>query len=222
MNWYGYVIEVKTEQLHYQASRTKEESATKFDFEINNNGETALVQLDIKEDRHVQIKSPSLGNISFLVGENRLVLAFDEKVETGTITEKVVVDMQPKDTKQKYPIYSYYIRKSIKKFNSIALQMDFEEESVGKIKTRETKYKGDQLATVMTDHVKGDILTAIRKQKLGLEAFDRFRFLINNVLPLKGEVIETLLKDMSVNWPELSIFMPDIAEKQEENLKIAI
>ena len=44
----------------------------------------------------------------------------------------------------------------------------------------------------------------------GTEGFSHFRYIINKIVPIKGEIIEELLKLRNIEEPEYLLLIPDI------------
>lgn len=51
----------------------------------------------------------------------------------------------------------------------------------------------------------------------GTEGFSHFRYIINKIVPIKGEIIEELLKLRNIKEPEYLLLMPDI-KKDDNNI----
>ncbi len=55
------------------------------------------------------------------------------------------------------------------------------------------------------------------KHQMGIDCFKHFRYLINQILPFKEEVISSLVNEELINKFNLSIFFPEYSKEKSEN-----
>lgn len=210
-----------TRKLKDNCSETLDDYFT-YEFEVKReNGNTDTVEICMGEYPRINMWSKEYGFTDFYVNYEGLYLNFKSKTENFNTEETIVF----KPNKE----YTYQISYCKKEFN-----LDSEKESgittriirgiyepyfqePNKLNLIETTWINGKLRTNRKNEVIGTVEEMAMKHQMGVEAFNHFRYLINQILPVKKDIISTVLNDEIVKEYGLSLFISDL---EKENIKL--
>lgn len=84
------------------------------------------------------------------------------------------------------------------------------------MKLVENNWINGKLRTNRENIVVGNVEEMVVKHGMGIDAFKHFRFLINQILPFKQEVISAMLENYLYKREELSLFVPELGKVTEK------
>ena len=222
---FGYHMLIESDDIHYDCTRRLNDNAEKFTYEfdvkIPNNKRTGThATMTINENVYLYIYGPGRSEIYWVMHQNQLLLHFTSKTDNYNI-EEVVVAETGQDSITNKPYNSYY------KYNLIFQPKDSNNKRITKNIALDVKYYDPNAVTIslargshfiIEDQIsKGSIQEAITKHELGIEAFSHFRYLVNNILPFKKEVIKAMLEERGLNEPLFQLFIPDYKDLEKED-----
>ena len=230
---FAYVTKIDSDKISYKKlRRLDEEDATfNYDFAIkNSDGNNDHVEMSVGEYPNISIWSKEYGFMSFYLYNHILFIDFADATENFN-TEQIIhfdwgeYDKEYGDYNEQYTYQITYCKKDtdLKQFSS-------EGKTTREIKAEYTPYFrpfnkinltsytwiNGKLKTPQTNIYDGTIYEVIQKSKLGIEAMDRFRFILNAILPFKDDAMNILLSDtpnLDLEEKSLELFIPDIIEK---------
>lgn len=231
---YGYHTEINTSDIIYNSTRKvgNENDITNIDNRFN-------YKLDIKrkDDNIDQLeinvgKCPGLtlwseeyGFINFKLDNDGLHLDFKSKTENFNVEETIVYQIHNRQFSNLPNEYAYQLcycdksieidndnSKGIKSHQIVGTSKPYQQDS-NEIKVVETTWVDDKLRKKRESFVKGTIEEMIVKHKMGIDSFNHFRFLINQILPFKEEIISSMLD--YYNKEELALFIPELGLSEE-------
>lgn len=232
---YGYHTEIDSKGICYNATRKINDIQDK-----NNYGSIFNYELDIKRENndvdHLEFnvgETPSLtlwskeyGFMRFQISSDKLFLNFQSKTENFNVQEIIVYQLYNRQFSNLPNEYTYQLNYCNK---DIDLNDDFakgikgrlitgksspEQQDHNEIKILERSWINNKLRVNRESVVIGNLEEMITKHKMGIDSFKHFRFLINQILPFKQEVVSTMLGEKS--GENLSLFIPELGKVTEK------
>lgn len=161
--------------------------------------------------------------MDFKVSENGFHLDYGSKTENFNIRE--YVSFVNENEEYNNAGYNYYIKycdsdtkidhfnfKNIK-LREICGSYDRYHHEDNTLEVTEKSWINVVLKTNRNNIVAGSIAEMATKHQMGIDAFNHFRLLINEILPFKEEIISTLLSHVNIKQTGLSIFLNDYKEE---------
>lgn len=198
----GYTIKINSNDIYYESIIKKDEQDN-FSYEINIKRKDETIDclvLTLGENASLILKSKNYGNMSFKINQNRLYLNFMSNLENFNVEETVIYEVFDENTFRERKEYTYQIRYCPHKMKG--------KNDIREIKTCEISGEGFSSSNKIDlvcrswynghmwlnnrNTVLGTIEDLIYKHKKGIDAFNHFRYLINQILPFKEEVISLL------------------------------
>lgn len=223
---YGYNMVINSSDISYDSTRI-----------INSDDDTSLdrdylnYKFDIKRENgnidHVEMRFgryPSLtiwskeyGYVSFFIDYEKMFLNFKSKTDNFNIEEVLIFKNSMETSEQSSKEYTYqisYCKKNmqLRDDNSkgrttrviSGIQDNYDE---NKLKVSEMTFVGGKLRTDRENEVEGTIEEMAIKHQMGIDSFQHFRFLINEILPFKEDIISLMLNKEIINNYCLSMFL---------------
>ncbi len=167
--------------------------------------------------------------MNFRLDYEGLYLNYKSKTDNFNVEETLVFKSEEENKYNHAKEYAYVISycdknvdisnemaKGIKTREISGISTPYEQEE-NLLKVSEKSWINHKIRVNRENVVSGSIEEMIAKQKMGIECFNHFRYLINKILPFKEEIITLLLNECDVNKNVTSIFLPDL--KMEEEIK---
>ena len=84
------------------------------------------------------------------------------------------------------------------------------------MKLVENTWINGKLRTNKENIVVGNVEEMVVKHGMGIDVFKHFRFLINQILPFKQDVVSVMLENSLCKREELSLFIPELGKVTEQ------
>lgn len=204
---YSYFIKIDSKKVYYEAVRkvnSFEKQDNDYSYELNikrENGTTDCLEITLGDNASLTLDSKIYGNMSFKINSNKLFLNFMSSTENFNIEEtimyKVVEEKTSKDRKE----YTYQIRYCPKN-----LELDDKERvvktceisgesfssSLNKVDIVDRCWDNGHIWLDRKNTTFGTIEELVYKHKTGINTFNHFRYLLNQILPFKVEIISLM------------------------------
>lgn len=194
------------------------------------------IKRDNQETDHVEINIgdyPSLltmwskkyGFICFKVDFQGLYLNFKSKTDSFNVEEVLIYnnsDNKYYDNKE-YVYQIRYCNKDHELFDDNFIGTTIREISgtqnyydKNKIRISEKTWIDGILKTERFSDVDGTVEEMATKHQMGIDCFNHFRFLINQIIPFNEDIISVIVSDDKVKQANLSMFLPDYEKEISE------
>ncbi len=234
---YGYHTEIDSKDICYNATRKIDDVHDKNNYGSIYYNSIFSCELDIKRENndvdHLEFnvgKTSSLvlwskeyGFMHFELASDKLFLNFQSKTENFNVEETILYKLYNRQFSNLPNEYTYqlnYCNKDIDlhddlakgiRGRSITGKSSPDQQDNNEIEVIERSWINNKLRINRESVVIGNLEEMITKHKMGIDSFKHFRFLINQILPFKQEVVSTMLgKNSSEN---LSLFIPELGEE---------
>ena len=184
------------------------------------NQEFERVEIDLGASKSLFIMSEKYGRISFSINDNekRLYLFLNTKTDNFNVEEVLFyknTDGEWSGNKE----YSYqikYCNKDINISDYMAKGKVIREirgtqfsSNENKLRLSERTWNDDNLSSSSESIVEGTIDEMVIKHQMGIDCFNRFRFLINEIIPFNVDVLSLMVDEDMVKQFNLSVFFSD-------------
>ena len=236
---YGYYTVIESSKISYEDTRkvSNVESIAdiyeKFSYSFklkNEDGEVFAVRLCMNELPILNISNRKVGFIEFKVSPDGLYLNFQSQTEKFNIEEFIIFKNSSESDLAYEKEYVYQIRNCNKKRKLLDENLtgtvireisgswnEFYQEP-NKLQLVTKTWVHGNLILCRENEVEGTVEEMVIKHEMGLDAFNHFRFLINQILPFKQEVLSSMLSDEVVEKYGLSVFVPDLVKEKAPSL----
>ena len=233
---FGHHTYIDSPNIHCEFTRRKDDKNKKaqgidynYEFEIKKeNQDSYHVEMHLDKYPSIYIWGKGILLMTFRIDYKGLSLNFKSETENYNTEETLIyknIDDEYRNDKE----YAYQLRYSKKKHeitddNSKYLttrQIYGTQKYYDKnlLTISESTWTGNKLRTEREKIVEGTIEEMAIKHQMGIDCFKHFRYLINQILPLKEEVISSLVNKDLINEVKLSIFFPEYSKEQSESLR---
>ncbi len=233
---YGYQTELETNDILFKSTRKiqneKEKNIFNYVLDIKReNGNIDHVVMYIGDCPSLTLWSKDNGFMNFKIDDNGLYLNFKSQTESFNTEEILIYKTDGEKVSNHAKEYLYqlkYCDKSIElndknlkgiKIREIIGKSTPYQQNYGEMKLIENTWINGKLRTSRENLVIGTVEEMAVKHGMGIDAFKHFRFLINQILPFKQEVIYVLLENCLCQRDGLSLFVPDLGIAQEEQIR---
>lgn len=226
---FGYHMEIDSKNIHYNSTRklnnrnekSFHDSSFSYEFEIKReDGNLDHIAIDMGRNPSLNLWSKEYGFINFKIDYESLFLNFKSKTQNFNIEETIVV--KPKSYHNLYEYSLSYCDKNedINSKEGETLSIDF----IGsydyicdkeKLKVNQKMWKKGNFVNETTSTVDGNINDAILMHEMGINSFNHFRYLINQILPFKKEVISEMLEIRKLKELEYRLFIDDLNNNKQ-------
>lgn len=200
-----------------------------YSFDIKRNSqESDHVEMNIKDYPSLTVWSKEYGYINFKIDYQGLYLNFKSKTDNFNIEEVLVYnndDNEYADIKE-YVYQLRYCKKGLELSDDnpkgrttreiSGIQHYYDE---NQLRISEKTWVNGKLRSKRDSVVEGTVEEMAIKHQMGIECFKHFRYLINQILPLKEEVISSLVNKDLINGVKLSLFFPEYSKEKSESLR---
>ncbi len=228
---YGYQIELKSKDINYKATRKIQNESEKigpdsrFNYKLDikrENGDIDHIDINVGNCPSLTLWSKKYGFMNFKVDYEGLYLNYKSKTENFNIEETLVYKTDGEKVSKHPKEYSYQLRYCDKcmelndenlkgiKIREINGTSTPYQQSYNEMKLVENTWINGKLRTNKENIVVGNVEEMVVKHGMGIDAFNHFRFLINQILPFKQEVISAMLENYLCKREELSLFVPEL------------
>lgn len=237
---FGYCIKIDSSKVSYKSTRKINNLKDRFTrdnqfsyaFDIKReNGDLDHAEISMDEFPHLNVWSKKYGFIDFKIDSEGLFLNFKSKTENFNVEELVI--FRPNEENRHRPThkneYVYQIRYCDKELELSddnlkgttireisGTNNPYYQES-NQLSIKERTWINGKLRTDRENEVIGTIYEMATKHQMGIDALNHFRFLINQILPFKQDVVSTMLGDEFVKERKLSLFIPELVKEETEN-----
>lgn len=236
---FGYCTEIDSSKVSYKSTRkinnvkNRFSLDTQFSYELDikrENGDTDHVDIHMDEFLpYLAVWSDQYGFISLKVDSRGLFFNFKSKTENFNVEESVL--FQPKNKLGQKSNYVYKIKYCDKELElsddnlegTIIRQISGTYKGPNQLNVEEKTWINGKLRTDRESEVVGTVQEMAIKHQMGIDSFNWFRFLINQILPVKQDVVSAVINDKIVRKYGLSLFIPKLEmedlEKEQKLVK---
>lgn len=237
---FGYCTTIDSSKINYNNVRkcnnsnsNSNRNDSNFHYEIGikrkNDSANDHLEIDIGEYPTIRMWSEQYGFIDFHVCDGGFYLNFKSETENYNIEENLSYHIENRENNSSEYVYQInYCNKNLESnddensINAIVRQISgkysqyYQEDNT--LKLSERTWIHGKLTKNKESIVSGNVEQMAIKHQMGIDAFKHFRFLINEILPFKEDIISILLSDEKIKENGLLIFFAD--SQQEEKSKI--
>ena len=234
---YGYQIEIKSKDINYKATRKiqngseKIGSDSRFNYKLDikrENGDIDYIDINVGNYPRLTLWSKEYGFMDFKIDYEGLYLNYKSKTENFNVEEVLIYKTDGEKVSNHSKVYSYQLSYSDKcielndenlkviKVREITGTSTPHQQNYNEMKLVENTWINGKLRTNKENIVVGNVEEMVVKHKMGIDAFKHFRFLINQILPFKQEVISAMLENYLCKREELSLFVPELGKVTEK------
>lgn len=236
---FGYCMKIDSKKISYESIRKINDSKCGFtsntffsyEFDIKReNGDLDHVEISIDELPHLTVWSKKYGFIDFKVDMDGLFLNFKSKTDSFNIEELVIFRFNEENRhrplyKNEYVYQIKYCDKELELSDDNPKGTTIREisgtynqyyQNPNQLSLKERTWINGKLRTNRESKVIGTIEEMARKHQMGIDSFNHFRFLINQILPLKQDIVSAMLSNEVIKEHRLSLFVP---EREIDNIE---
>ena len=213
---FDYIREVKPD--------VKNDEDLRYDFEINrSNGITDGIQIDLS-DPLIRIWSNEYGYLEYHISDEEFFLDHQSKTESFNI-EEFVCSRRPCDTSndEKYVYQIKYCDKDEKIETSknvttreISGRYNSREHKPNTLELSEGVWIGGKNEGSNKQIVEGTVTEMIKKQEMGIDSINHFRYFIKSFLPINQEILEDMISDETLKKYGFESLTTEIENEKEE------
>ena len=232
---FGYCTKIDSSKISYKSTRkinnlkNRYSRDTSFSYELDikrENGDSDHVEISMDELPHLNVWSKKYGFIDFKVDSEGLFLNFKSKTENFNVEELVIFKSNVENKPGNKNEYVYQIRYCDKEselsdddlkgttIREISGTNSQYYQGPNQLSIKERTWINGRLRTNRESEVTGTVQEMVQKHQMGIDAFNHFRFLINQILPFKQEVISSMIDYYKKE--ELALFIPELGAASEE------
>lgn len=184
------------------------------------------LEINMEDNPSLKLYSKQYGDINFEVDDERMHLSFQSSTENFNIEESIIFRPNKEHGQEKIKEYIYQIRycakeKALSDEKSVTVReirgtYNPKYHEPNHITISELTWVNGYIKTYIKNEVIGTIEEMVAKHQMGIDAFNYFRLLINQILPFKEDIIYELLNDELIEERELSIFIKELETKNKE------
>lgn len=226
---FGYHTVINSSNITYTYQRKSNDKEgnmiidTDFDYSFDikrDNQEMDHVEINIGDIPSLYIWSKKYGFIEFKIDDRGLYLAFERKTEHVNIEELLIYQ----NTDEYYDKKKYVYQETTCDKGIDLSKHSNKGKTIKEISGTKSYYE-DQLEVSEKIWVDGEKIAdneyftndtveeVAMKDKKGIDCFNRFRFLVNQLIPFNEDVITAIVSDENIRQYNLSIFFPEYEKK---------
>lgn len=191
---FGYVLNIDSPIIQCQNIREvdSEESSleTTFSMDIKRENKEDQVEINFGNYSSFALWSKEFGYMMFKIDDNALYLNFKSKTENFELEETVLLE---KGKKYGYTI-NYSNKDKLETVDTLNIDVSKKDDSNSNLIVVQREFRDNIIVGSNNSLVEGTMSDAIKGHEMGIEAFSHFRYLINEILPFKGDVVDTLIE----------------------------
>lgn len=235
---FGYQTIIDSPQISYNSTRKINSIDIKpsvgpnyyyYELDIKRkNGDNDHLSIDMGEYPSLTLTSKKYGFIDFKADYEGLYLDFKSKTENFNVAETLVFNSNF-NYEKKYAYQIKYCDKETELHDDQLKGVTIREiigssypyqQSCNQINLKERTWINGKLRTYRENEVTGTVEELVTKHQMGIDLFNHFRFIINQILPFKQEVVSAMLNDEIIQRSGLSIIIPNLEEELEKSVTI--
>ncbi len=214
---FGYTIKIDSKNVYYESTNKKEEQ-NNFSYELNikrEDGTIDFLELMLGNNASLTLKSKNYGNMSFKINPNRIFVNFMSRTEKFNIEETILYEVIDENSFREKKGYTYQLRycpQKIKQENGVReiktceISGESFSSSPNKIDLMDRSWYNGHMWANNRSTVLGTVEELIYKHKAGIKAFNHFRYLINQILPFKEEIVSLMCGENMDQIEEMPFF----------------
>ncbi len=213
-------MKIKLPNLLYDNKRNvKDDNLETYEFfVIGDNHKLVTTYLSLGDTVKLGFMDDREGVRSLTISDSTLDLTFSSSTRNKRTCEQVIVKGDSSSDIKKYFGTSYSYQLTVSPKNKELEANDAKTYSLNFEASPENVYQVNLISKYPTgimreeNHLKEGITIrdAIKKDEAGLEAFDRFRFYANKVLPFKKDIMEILFAKANLKDDVFALFVKDL------------
>lgn len=214
---YGYRLEINSPTLKISRTRNEERLDDEYKFDVKKDNNIYTVDMVLGELPSISIYTPEYNILDFCINKNNLFCNYLSKGENHIFEDKIILEKQGN-----YSVSYKYILSFCDNIENINRATEHEiyfnynqlREYPLDMRYRYSNEAGEVVINEI-DKNKNLMTTAIKKHKIAINSFSHFRYLINQVLPFKEDIVTSLLEDKINDLePEIALLVSE-SEKKE-------
>lgn len=213
---FGYSMKIKLPTLHYNDSRKETENKNSYKFNVRDaDRKTTHVKLSLGKNPSIATYDRDGQFMVFNINDERLYLNYNSKTEKLNIEETVIVWTSSNEEDQIHKGRNYFYKLDCRNINSkkrTSHQLhirQIDENYPEKINVTATIWKNEKITHHHNIETTGIISQAIKQHEHGIKAFNHFRYLINQTIPMRGDIILKLLQQRGIKEYPFSLFIKE-------------
>ena len=214
---YAYITKIDSDNIGFDYIRKVYDNGLKklidkelsYSFDVKReNNEKDHIDLTISDFIDISVWSKKYGYMNFSINYAGLYLYFKSQTDSFNISETVNYRV----TDEPLSGYSYQISYSKKKKALSPYKKVVTKEISGyslddkRIRLFEKTYINDCLTNMHEGDVLGTVEEMVNMHQMGIDAFNHFRYLINQIIPFNQEIIGLLVSDEMIKKYHLAPF----------------
>ena len=213
----NYEIKVDNGRINFHQLRNEKETSN-YEILINfpqDSEEVDSLKLYLGKYFGLLLHSKKYGYMSFYLN-NEVGFSLNFKSETERYkTEETVLIQNLKNKNYSYSLSHCLKNENLSDPKTLNISFNVNEQNIPMLKNkyamRVSTYQNHKYQLSYCEYTNiFPIIEIIEKQEFGINAFNHFRYLINEITPCKNEIISTLLENEVLNKEEYTLFLPDI------------
>ena len=234
MKAFGYHTKIDSPDITYEYTRAivdkygniLNNKNYNYSFDIKrNNQDSDHVELSIGENPSITIWSSKYGFIDFKTNYKGLYLNYKSQTDNFNIEEILAyknIDDEYHDNKE-YTYQIKYCKKplTLSDYNNKGITtreisgiQNYNNEN--QLKICEKTWLHSKLRNKKEYIVEGNVEEMALKHQMGIDCFNHFKYLINQIIPFQEEVVSSLITKDIINQQNLSMFF---SEEKKDNIK---
>lgn len=226
---FGYHMEINGKEIKYIGTRKLDNPGFSYELDITReNGNIDHLDISVGEYPGLALWSKDYGFMSFKVDYQGLYLNFKSKTDNFNLEEVLVYKNDGNSVSDQPKEYVYQLRYCDKSLNldsenqkgitirEICGRCTSYQQDCGQINLVENTWINNKLRTNRENLVNGKLEEMVVKHRMGIDSFNHFRFLINQILPFKQEIISSMLENYYGKREELALFISELGTINEE------
>lgn len=226
---FGYVMEIESDAISYKKKRqfNYEYDVFYYAFDIKReNGKNDHVDMNCGEFPSITLWSEEYGCMEFRINNDGLFVNFKSKTENFNLEEIIVFKGSAEVENYRSKEYTYQISYCNNKielsdnnsngrtsheitFKSTSYQQDCNQMEIG-----ECSWINGKLRTNKKNISTGTVEEATIKHQMGIDALSHFRYILNNIVPFKQEIMSAILANTTcIKEAGIEYFYPDVIEQ---------
>ncbi len=219
---FGYCTSIDSDKIFFKSNRKDTDNNKKYDFDIKRAGKESIhAVMDAGKFPCITLWNYD-GNksIDMFTTDSVFAINLEDETDSFRIEESVVCKNWANNEEREEYIYRINANKKDKRERpyTIDKQIGAWTTKGGKITVRERTYKDSQLTDVNLNIFRGTVQELAEKNDMGIDAFNRFRYLLDKMLPFKEDIIPILLSDSVVKRNRIEMFVPKEDEAKKKIL----
>lgn len=235
---FGYCTTIDSSDISFKYTRKTNDVTGKvldnmdssYEFEVKReNDEVDHIEIDMSNYPSLRMWSKKYGFTDFHVDDRGLYLNFKSRTENFNVEETLVFKSNGGNRQNSESKYVYQIRycnkeKELSDNNPMGITTreisgtnNQYYQEFDHLKLAERTWVNGKLRTNRENEVIGTVEEMAIKHQIGIDSFNHFRFLINQILPFKQDIISTIVSEELIIERGLLPFFPSYKKENTES-----